>query len=581
MADAVRLISIRRGYDPRDFALVVFGGAGPLHGADLARELSIPTVIVPPNPGVTSALGCLLVDIQHDLAESYIRPAADADPAAIEAEFATLEREAWRADAPEGVGDRDVVMERSIDMRYRGQWRSLAVPVGSPVGPTADLVAAFHAQHEREYNFRRDDAPVEFYRLNLRAVGIVPKAAFARARRPTGVPPQPVERRAVWFEGGRRCETPVYSPRPTCPAGTRFDGPAIDRAARLDHGRAAGLSRAEVDGWLNILMRDGGLNMATQQGFALDPVTFEVLKNAFITTVDQMAEQILRTCHSFVIFNRDFSSALTTSTATRSCRATSDIAVHVGTLHYTCKAVIESFEGDMHPGDVFAINDPYVGGTHFNDVRIIRPIFVDGELIAYAQSNGHWSDVGGTRAGLVRRHGEGALRRGHPHHAGALWDSGRFRRDVAHLIASNTRDPASIIGDMHAQAEATRVAEREILRLVDKYGKDTVLDRLRRGAGLRRARRRASGFASCRTASGRPRTTSTATRSGGEGLIPIKVKMTIEGDRVIYDLSGWHPCIGSFYNSAFGTTFSAVRRGDEDVLPRPAAELRLLPRRST
>ena len=72
MADAVRLISIRRGYDPRDFALVVFGGAGPLHGAALARELAIPTVLVPPNPGITSALGCLLVDIRHDLAEMYL-----------------------------------------------------------------------------------------------------------------------------------------------------------------------------------------------------------------------------------------------------------------------------------------------------------------------------------------------------------------------------------------------------------------------------------------------------------------------------------------------------------------------------
>ncbi len=125
MADAVRLISISRGYDPRDFALVAFGGAGALHGAALARELSIPTVIVPPHPGVTSALGCLLVDIQHDLAESYIRPAAEADPGAIEAAFAELESAAWERLRHEGVRDQDVVMERTIDMMYQGQWRSL------------------------------------------------------------------------------------------------------------------------------------------------------------------------------------------------------------------------------------------------------------------------------------------------------------------------------------------------------------------------------------------------------------------------------------------------------------------------
>ena len=131
MADAVRLISISRGHDPRDFALVAFGGAGALHGFALARELNIPVVIVPPNPGVTSALGCLLVDVQHDLSESYIQPSASADPAAIEHHFTELETEAWERMRHEGVADDQVVMERTIDMMYQGQWRSLAVPLAA------------------------------------------------------------------------------------------------------------------------------------------------------------------------------------------------------------------------------------------------------------------------------------------------------------------------------------------------------------------------------------------------------------------------------------------------------------------
>src|SRR5258708_34478297 len=90
MSDAVRLISISRGYDPRDFALVAFGGAGALHGAAIAKDLAIPAVIVPPNPGVTSALGCLLVDMQHDFSESYFSPAGDADPPALAADFGEL-----------------------------------------------------------------------------------------------------------------------------------------------------------------------------------------------------------------------------------------------------------------------------------------------------------------------------------------------------------------------------------------------------------------------------------------------------------------------------------------------------------
>src|SRR5918912_739419 len=98
----------------------------------------------------------------------------------------------------------------------------------------------------------------------------------------------------------------------------------------------------------------------------LDPVTFEVLKNAFVTIVDEMAEQILRTCHSFVIYSRDFSSALCDPDGNTIMQGSQDIAVHVGTLHFKCKAVLDAFAGDINEGDVFAINDPYLGGTHFN-----------------------------------------------------------------------------------------------------------------------------------------------------------------------------------------------------------------------
>jgi N-methylhydantoinase A len=254
MADAVRLISISRGHDPRDFALVAFGGAGPLHGAALARELAIPTVIVPPNPGVTSALGCLLVDVQHDLATSYIMPGADADPTVIETEFAALEKEAWERMHHEGVSDLDVVMERSIDMMYRGQWRSLAVPVGQPVAPIAELIAAFHVQHEREYNFRRDDAPVDIYRLNLRAIGIVPKAAL-REHPEGGRMPTPLQHRAVWFDDSGAVETPVYR-RDDLPAGVSFVGPAV--IEQLDSTTVIPPAvSVKVDRFLNIVMRVG------------------------------------------------------------------------------------------------------------------------------------------------------------------------------------------------------------------------------------------------------------------------------------------------------------------------------------
>jgi N-methylhydantoinase A len=252
MADAVRLISISRGYDPRDFALVAFGGAGALHGADIARELSIPAVIVPPHPGITSAMGCLLVDVQHDLATSYLKPAADADPAAIEAAFRGLEAVATERLANENVAAEAVVMQRTIDMMYQGQWRSLAVSAPTPVVSLVELIESFHREHEREYNFRRDDAPVGLYRLNLKAIGVVPKAELARAA-PSDATPSPRSRRPVWFADAGAADSPVYW-RPDLAPGAAIPGPAVIEQFDSTTVVPPGFT-ARVDEWLNLVLR--------------------------------------------------------------------------------------------------------------------------------------------------------------------------------------------------------------------------------------------------------------------------------------------------------------------------------------
>ena len=250
MADAVRLISISRGYDPRDFALVAFGGAGALHGVALAKELSIPTVIVPPNPGVTSALGCLLVDVRHDLSQTYLALAAEADPAAIEARFGEMEAEAHGRLVKEGVAEADMVLQRSIDMMYQGQWRSLQVPVVSPFTSVPDAVAAFHADHDREYAFRRDDTPVELFRLSVTAIGTVPKAELM-SHAANGAKAVAESSRMVDFdEVEGAVETPIYS-HEGLPAGVTIEGPAIVEQLDSTTVIPPGV-RAEVDEWLNI-----------------------------------------------------------------------------------------------------------------------------------------------------------------------------------------------------------------------------------------------------------------------------------------------------------------------------------------
>jgi N-methylhydantoinase B len=298
----------------------------------------------------------------------------------------------------------------------------------------------------------------------------------------------------------------------------------------------------------------------------LDPVTFEVLKNSFSTIVDEMAEQILRTCHSFVIFARDFSCALCDREGNTIMQGSQDIAVHVGTLHLTARAVLDAFGDDMRPGDVYAVNDPYLGGTHFNDVRIVRPIFVEGDLIALAQSNGHWADMGGSVPGsfdvsAVDHFGEGV--RVPPVKIVA---EGELREDVLGLIVSNTRAPGDAEGDCHAQLEATRVAERELYRLVDKYGKDTVLVAFdavqdyveeltrKRVAELPDGEWETEDYIDYDPA-------------GEEGLVPVKVKLKIEGDTIYYDLSGSHPAVGSFLNAGFGASFSGIVAGTKTFFP--------------
>ncbi|UGS36530.1 hydantoinase/oxoprolinase family protein [Capillimicrobium parvum] len=250
MADAVRLISIRRGYDPREFALVVFGGAGPLHGVDLARELGIPTVLVPPNPGITSALGCLLVDVHHDLSTMYLARAESADPAAVEAEFQRLEAEARERLDAEGVVPDDMRLTRTIDMRYAGQWRSMSIPVEPPITDLQPATQRFHVDHEREHNYRRDGAPVEVYRLNVTAIGRVPKPEL-REHDEDPAPARPASYRPVHFQDEPDpVETPIYD-RAELRTGMVIPGPAVieqfDSTTPLPPG-----CTAEVDPWLNL-----------------------------------------------------------------------------------------------------------------------------------------------------------------------------------------------------------------------------------------------------------------------------------------------------------------------------------------
>ncbi len=254
MANAVRLMSISRGYDPRDFALVAFGGAGALHGAAVARELSIPTVIVPPNPGVTSALGCLLVDVQHDFSESFMTDASIVAPAELEVAFQRMEAQASERLLHEGIAPQDMALQRTVEMMYQGQWRSLAVSAPARIVSIASLIDAFHAEHEREFNYRRDEAPVAIFRVAIKAIGLVPKAELPKYPVRDHAP-APLGRRAVWFDG-KSYPAAIYQ-REVLEAGATISGPAIVEQFDSTTVIPPGMS-ARVDAFLNILIGTKG-----------------------------------------------------------------------------------------------------------------------------------------------------------------------------------------------------------------------------------------------------------------------------------------------------------------------------------
>jgi N-methylhydantoinase B len=299
----------------------------------------------------------------------------------------------------------------------------------------------------------------------------------------------------------------------------------------------------------------------------LDGITFTVLKNSFVTLVDEMAEQILRTCYSFVIFNRDFSCALNDGLGNTVMQGSQDIAVHVGTLHHTAKAVLEYFTDELKPNDVIAVNDPYLGGTHFPDVRIMRPVFYENDLIAITQTNGHWADVGGSVPGSFNVLAKEFYAEGLRITPVKLWEEGKFRRDVAELIANNMRVPRERIGDMQAQAAATEVGEKYLIHLVRKYGLRTVI------AAFAKVQDYVETLLRERIKS-LPKGTWEAEDyidydPGREYDRPVKiqVKMTIEEDKIFYDLSGSDKEVSSFLNGTFGSSYSAVIAGTKLFFP--------------
>jgi N-methylhydantoinase A len=257
MARAIRVISVQRGYDPRDYTLIAFGGAGPLHAARLARELDITRVLVPRNPGILCAMGLLLTDVRADFAMTRLRALEPEVLADLRDAFQALEGHAadWFDD--EGIAAENRRISRTVDMRYAGQNYELAVALpDGEIGSQSlvTLAEGFAAVHRRLYGFVADDEPVQLVTFRVEATGVVPKASFTSWPLTGSDPARALlERRPVWLQEANDFVPCAVYDRERLEAGDRFEGPAIveqmDATTFVPDGMAA-----RVDTWLNLIL---------------------------------------------------------------------------------------------------------------------------------------------------------------------------------------------------------------------------------------------------------------------------------------------------------------------------------------
>lgn len=229
MAGAIRMVSVAKGHDPRDFALFAFGGAGPLHASALARELSIPRVIVPARPGITNALGCVVADLRHDFVRTVNMAVAETDEAAIAAILAEQSAEGERLIAKEAVRPKTIRHAHSADMQFMGQTHLINVPLPGPAIGRNELQALFEEAYFARFRVRLPEIRARLVNLNTSVIGERPDIDLSVLIDPTGrlgsVEAALVETRPVWFDGGFR-DTPVYA-REKLPADAAIEGPAI------------------------------------------------------------------------------------------------------------------------------------------------------------------------------------------------------------------------------------------------------------------------------------------------------------------------------------------------------------------
>ena len=561
MVQAIELNSVRRGYDPREFTLVAAGGAGPLFACDIARELEVPRVLVPPHPGILSATGLLATDIQHEFVATERHALASLDKARIKAAFDDLSRQALAQLEADGVADTDQLIRRLADCRYGGQGYEVRFDI--PAGAIddqwiADLEERFHSAHEAEYGHRFDQ-PVEIINIRTIGVGRIPELQWPVIE-VGDADPSAAElfQRDVIFDVHSKAEshrTPFYA-RDRLLAGNRLVGPAIveqyDTTTVIPPG-----CEAEVDTFGNLVIDCETVTTEQARDLAM-PIMMRVIGGAFTQIAQEMAGVLYRMSYSSIIRESEDLGAGVFDKDGNMLAESESTPMFMGAMPKIVQNVIKLLGDNIHEGDIIFHNDPYYGATHSPDCAIIIPIFKADELVGFSGASAHLLDIGGAYPGLninaVDIYGEGNIYR-----AVKLAEKGVWQQGLWQHILDNMRTPTYNDGDTRAMIAACELAKRRFLELIDRYGREAVA-----AAGnhwmdyseqmLRRE--------IAKIPDGEYDTPAGYLDDDGENRgkkLPVKVKVIIDGDEITYDLTGSSDEVPTGFNVPFeGTTFSAM-----------------------
>ncbi|MGW0467847.1 hydantoinase B/oxoprolinase family protein [Streptomyces sp. NPDC003027] len=475
MANAVKKISVQRGHDVTRYALTSFGGAGGQHACAVADALGIDTVLVPPLAGVLSAYGIGLADAtamrERSVEAELDGPETHARVRALCAELADSTRAELRAD---GLADSAVTTHARVLLRYAGTDASLPVDLASP----EEMTAAFTATHRARYAFTMD-RPLVVEAVSVEAVGLAgphgPVAVDAgdRAR-------EPAARATVrMYSGDGAADTPLYRREDLRPGDT-VTGPAVLAEADATTVVDAGWRATAADGGHLVLARVLPRPARVAVGTEADPVLLEVFNSLFMAIAEQMGVRLENTAHSVNIKERlDFSCALFDADGNLIANAP-HIPVHLGSMGESIKEVLRRRGDSLRPGDVYAINDPYHGGTHLPDITVVTPVFDDtgAELRFLVASRGHHAEIGGITPGSMPAFSRTV------HEEGVLFDDwllvrdGRLREAETRALLTGarypSRDPDTNLADLRAQIAANEKGIEELRKTVDQFGLDVV-----------------------------------------------------------------------------------------------------------